>query len=598
MIKEILGKFGYSKKEQPKQLRDDLTVYRSLRSILEENGTAVTQPYSQSVWIYACVQAISGNIQRVPFRLYKERPSGREPKIIEKGPAYDVFTNPNPYMTQELLFSATMIFLSLYGECFWILERENITQIPTEIWTFNPTRFKPIIDERTTNILGWVYMEGTKHEETFPASQIIHIKYFNPYDDIRGMSPITAGQISIDQDFYASQYNINFFKEGCEVGGFLTTDEEMDDDNWNRTLKQFENRHKGAGKAHRIALVSGQGAKFTEAKITQRDMEFIEGKKMTRQEIFAIYKVNEVVLGLYQDIKSYEGIKAAHKAFWEECLVPKITYMENLLWAKMFSKIEGGKLYGAFDLANVGPLQVNYSEKIDTAMKMFHMGWPINQINQRLQMGMQDVPWGDEWWVPGGFLPVTQILAGESTNNDKPKKPKEDEEVEVVEDSIRYFPLEKEYKKKLTRFLFDCRKLSLDAIYNNKEVKVGDKEYDRLTKGLTDVYTQAINHGVFCVQRDFGEVIPVTEVYTKSTEFRYSRVNYVVNGFRSVISGIPCEDADRIRDIYNMLSNKVNELAKSESDAAVKYGTELAAKYVKKALVLTEKEDEEDGQES
>lgn len=591
MINQILGKLGYVKQKmaQPAQLKDDLTIYRSLRSVMEAGGgIAVTEPYKQSVWVYSSVNAISGNIQRVPFRLYKTRPSNREPKVIESGPLYDVFTNPNPYMTQELLFSAIMIFLSLYGECFLILERDNVAEIPKEIWTFNPTRFEPILDEKTGNILGWYYMKGTKYETIFPSSQIIHIKYFNPYNDIRGMSPIEAGQNSIDQDYYSGQYNINFFKEGCEVGGFLTTDEEMDDDNFNRTLKQFENRHKGVGKAHRIALISGAGAKFTEAKITQKDMEFIEGKKMSRQEIFAIYKVNEVILGLYQDIKSYEGIKAAHKAFWEECLVPKITYLEGLLWAKLFSKIEGGKVYGAFDLANVGALQINYSEKIETATKMFHMGWPINQINQRLQLGMQDVPWGDEWFVPGGFLPISQIMAGESTNDDAPKAPPP-----ADTNKPKSNPLENEYKKKINRFLFDSRKLTLEAAYNNKDTKIGEKEYERLSKGLTDVYTQAIHHGVFTIQRDFGEIIPVYDIALQTMEFKRSRVEYIVNGFRSVISGIPCEDADRIRDVYNMLQEKVNDLARSESEAALNYGSDIAAKYVKKLLgtVLIEKED-------
>jgi len=591
MIKNILSKFGYVKKTGPTQLKDDLTIYRSLRSVLESENIAVSQPYSQSIWVYAAINAIAGNIQRVPFRLYKSRPSGREPKVIESGPLYEVFTNPNPYMTQELLFSATMTFLSLYGECFWILERGDVTQIPSEIWTFNPTRFEPVFNEANGMVVGWAYMKGTTHEITFPASQIVHIKYFNPYNDIRGMSPLAAARNSIDQDYFAGQYNINFFKDGCEIGGFLTTDQELSDEQYERILRQFEDRHRGAGKAHRVALIEG-GAKFSEAKISQKDMEFIETKKMSRLEIMAVYKVNEVVLGLYQDIKSYEGIKSAHKAFWEECLVPKITYIETLLWAKLFAKIEGGKVYGAFDLANVGPLQTNYSEKVDTAMKMFHMGWPINQINQRLQMGMQDVPWGDEWWVPGGFLPVTQILNNTTegkTENDSEGETSTPEDVKT----FRYLSIEKEYRKKLTRFLFDCRKISLDNIYNNKDTQVGDKEYGRLKKGLSDVYTQAINQGVFVVQRDLGEVIPLTEIHTRSVKFKENRLEYIVDGFRHVISGIPCEDADRIRDVYNMLSNKVNDLARSESEAAVKFGMDVATKYIRKMLdpVLIEKEE-------
>ena len=49
----------------------------------------------------------------------------------------------------------------------------------------------------------------------FGLHEIIHIKYFNPYDDYRGISPLTSAQTSIDQEYFANQYNKAFFKEGA-----------------------------------------------------------------------------------------------------------------------------------------------------------------------------------------------------------------------------------------------------------------------------------------------------------------------------------------------------------------------------------------------
>ena len=126
----------------------DQVLFRSMRSILASQGTKVTSPYSQSVWVYAALNAITSNLSRVPFLLKKDA-GDLEPGKIEEGPLYEVMMKPNPLMILKTLIQATFTYMGLRGEAIWILERENISQIPQAIWCFDPMRFSPSINKET-----------------------------------------------------------------------------------------------------------------------------------------------------------------------------------------------------------------------------------------------------------------------------------------------------------------------------------------------------------------------------------------------------------------------------------------------------------------
>jgi len=574
-----------------------------------------------------CINAIMSNIARVPFIIRKDAGDDIEPKRVEEGPIYELFQNPNPLMTLSKLIEATFGFYEMAGEAFWILEgRDDVSQIPKEIWTFPPSRFEPVIDIKTNWLLGWKY--SGKIEVIFPLSQIIHFKMFNPYNDLRGLSPLEASKLSVESDYHASMYNKVFFENGAVTSLNITVPEELNDDSYDRMLKQFEDRHKGSKKAHRIVIAEG-GAKITESRLGQRDMEFIDGKKMSREEIFAAYSVNEVVLGLFKDVKSYEGSKAAHKAFWEECLMPKVTYFEEVLWAKFFSRIGvrrgKGRIWGEFDLATVGALQENYKDKVVTAKLMWSMGWPINMINKRLQLGMQDVKWGNDAFIPGGYSSYAYIMAHGGAQNqapgkDKPEAPKEESKkvIEMVKTpmiennpyQIYKQPIEKEFKAKIKTLLFNQRKDALEAVYEDRDIDRSEKCYGKLQRELKEVFFTAVYRGQYSVWNEIGASSeqPSNGNDAEIARFIDAKTSFVVSNFKALIGNLidAFEQfkskngndkevfAEKVREIYNYLTQKSYTVAENEVDTAFYFGRniemERARKEINTALAITKQD--------
>jgi phage portal protein BeeE len=83
----------------------------------------VTSPYRQHVWVYSCINAIAQNIAAVPMNFYAGTKKNK--RLVETGPLVKVFETQNPLMSGAQLIEATMIFLGITGEAFYILDRST-----------------------------------------------------------------------------------------------------------------------------------------------------------------------------------------------------------------------------------------------------------------------------------------------------------------------------------------------------------------------------------------------------------------------------------------------------------------------------------------
>lgn len=594
---------------------EDATFQKSLWQLSGGAGRdSLEEPYKNSVWVYASINTRAKNAAKVPLRLYKR---SEQDKPIESGPLFNLIRNPNPFMTHKVMIEAISIFMDLHGEVALLLKRPDITTTPVNIWVLNPKRFDMVYNKEKKAQVGWLY-NGVS-DIPLKTFEVLLLKYFNPYNDLRGLSPLEPAKLGVNQDYYAAKYNENFFKQGAKVGGFISVDGELDDKQFNRMINQFEERHQGYERAHRILLMEG-GAKFTEAKLTQKDMEFIQLRKLSRQEIFAAYKVNEVILGFYSEVQSYEGIRMAHKAFWEESMVPHLGYIEDYLNDTLFLQIEKGQYMVKFDLATVGALHDDFKARIDTAKIMGTMGFPINEINRRLQLGMPEVPWGDVWWVPMGQIPADVAMeqaenppddpetpavpspgkpgkpvkppetpdptaTPEDDANSKPKKPQKDDTMlwhRYITIQVR---VEELMKSKIKKFMFEQRKMVLENIAKDKFPVFDYKtEVVKLQRLMGNLYAEALKLGAGMVTEELGEENKIIFKLEHPEVVKYLKarsdlipakiMGTIYKGLEKIFSKKELKDlyAESVRMLYNSVTKRIGLIARTESSAVLVVG--------------------------
>jgi HK97 family phage portal protein len=390
-------------------------------TLLASLGTGITQPYAQNIWVYSCVNAIADNIASIPLNFFTGSPDDKKPFMDDS--LVQLNNSPNPYMSGSELIQAIFVWLGLSGEAFCILERKNAREYPKEIWCFDPGRFKEVKDNQTGLIRGWKYRKGTK-EIPLETYEVMFLRYFNPYDDIRGLSPLAAGQKSVDQDSYAAEYNMRFFQNSARPDGVLETKDNLDEENYYRIRDQWNSRHQGLSKARSIAVLEG-GLSYKQIALSHKDTDYLEGRKYNRDEILAVYKVPPEEIGLQAHGSSSlnsDRNDTQRKLFWETCLFPKMTLFEYGLWSQVFAQLPGPKIWGEFDRKSIPAMQEDEDRKVGRAQKYWQMGVPFNVLNQMMELGFPDIPGGDIGYVPFNLVPITQ--AGQETPAGNPQEGK------------------------------------------------------------------------------------------------------------------------------------------------------------------------------
>jgi len=359
----------------------------------------VTNPYAQSPWVYAAIRALGRYTASVPIVIKNGSKRGGEgDPVADSDPWQRLFDKPSPLMSTYGLLEGISSWMDIHGECFIVAFGEGAApfkrgQVPRELLLLNPAAMTVDVDPRSGLVLGYRYSNPRGGVVAFAADSIGHIKTFNPNDPTRGLSPIQSVLISLGFDVKANAYNSALLSNGADPGGILYSDQPLDVTEVEALRSQWEDRHKGSIRAARLAILSG-GLKYEQSKTTPKDMAFKELMDMHRQEILAALGVNPFDVAQTPDYNRASAL-AARAQTWENTVVPRLRQIEDAMWSWLFepySVKQPRDTWLTFDLTGIEALQPNMTEKVNQANALVMMGYSLDQVNERLDLGMGPAP--------------------------------------------------------------------------------------------------------------------------------------------------------------------------------------------------------------
>jgi HK97 family phage portal protein len=371
--------------------------------------------YGDEVWVYVAVSKVAQAAASVPLRARRGDPEDEESEILTSGPLPELLARPNPYQSHFDFVEQHQTSMDLAGESFIYLDRG-----PSATGGVDAMYVLPIFNEQTMTVVrkskkfdpaaevaGYIYQVGNEKISYLP-DEIVHVRYPNPFDPYRGLAPLRAAALSVESDLMAQQYNAAFFVNSAEPRGHYEAEGVVLDAQYKRFQKLIEARHRGYHKAHRPLIL--QNMKWVSTQLSPKDSEFLEQRKFSREEIIAIYGVRPVVVGLLEH-NPQANAEIQWRDFWSASMQPKMAKLVNALNGEL-APIFGEGLVIEWDFSRIGPLQENYSQKVSDAEKLNRMGYPINAINRRLNLGFEDMPWGDTVFVNPLLVPVDEFTNG------------------------------------------------------------------------------------------------------------------------------------------------------------------------------------------
>jgi phage portal protein BeeE len=273
------------------------------------------------------------------------------------------------------------------------------------------------------DLAGWRFtgapMMSPIASQVLLPGEVIHSRAPNPYLYWRGLSPLVVAMLPAAADYAAEQFMKGLMLNNADTGLIVTMKDQPTDEQHAHVLAALRERKRMAGTADRPLFLWG-GARVEKPAVSSADMQFLENRKLNRQEIAAIFKVPESMMGFTESRGQLGGgggssIEADKLTFVQNTLTNHCRRLEAALDPVV--KSFGPDLYGWFDIEGLPILQDARRQRLDAAVKAFGMGVPFNELNHVFDLGFKALPWGDKGHLPAtlqeaGQLPAAAELAG------------------------------------------------------------------------------------------------------------------------------------------------------------------------------------------
>lgn len=286
--------------------------------------------------LFSIIDLIATSVSERSWKLYRTDGVERGEEVTSH-PALEVWGNPNSFYTQDELCEAIIQHYELTGEMWLLLESKTMGRLkmPTDLWPLRPDRMAPVKHPRDF-VSGYIYSLGGD-KIPLDVEQVIFDRRMNPQDPWRGLSPISSLSTDIAGEKAAARFNTLFFVNGAEPGGVIELGENnvMDDDDFERFRKHWESSHKGYSNAHRVAIL--EMGKYTERKITHREMEFVGLRTFSRESMMEAYRVSKSMLGHVDDVNMANN-RAQAASFDAKIVTPRLNRVRRMLNSKLLPR--------------------------------------------------------------------------------------------------------------------------------------------------------------------------------------------------------------------------------------------------------------------
>jgi len=366
----------------------------------------IKNPYQQNIAVFRCINIISSSLSRVPMRLM------RRDKEIKNGKVYNLLSAPNAIQNRIEFLNMLLTQLHISGNVYIYIDGRNSSGVPRALILVPPERVSPIRGAGLYDLEAWEIKGKGVDTIRVKKEDIIHIRYAaDPVDPLTGLGPVDISQLAVDTDYAAAVYNRSVMKNGGLPSGILSykgpgkLTEDMKEE-----IRQSWYRTYGSPRASSRLAVTNSDWTFQPTGTSQKEMEFLEARRWNLVDIARAFNVP--VMYLNDDSTgglSEASITIQRRMFYEENLIPLARKIEEIITSELLVKLDN-MLRLEFDFSNIAALQVDYNSRVSAGHDLQKMGFSINQINNRLDLGMTDEPWGDEHLSPVNMVPTQDIL--------------------------------------------------------------------------------------------------------------------------------------------------------------------------------------------
>lgn len=337
VVDRILNRLGFERRAAPAS-SPSWTALQALGT-----GNTYSERMSENfATVAACTSAIATAIASVPALTYRRNGPARA-EVFDNPVAELIRNGPNHHQTWPELMEAWVAQALLYGNGLLEIERDGVAIVGLKLipWQW----VSPLIGPSGRLVYDVTEQTGlygqTGRVRRLLAGDVIHLRDRSD-DGILGRSRLSRSADTVAAAIQLNTFARNFIANGAQPSGAISTDHELSGEMTASLREQLEARHRGAGEAGRVMVLTG-GIKFEQFQVSPEDAELLGSRKFAVEEICRLFQVPPPIVQDYSH-NTFTNADTAGRWFAQFTLGPWARKIEAVLSRGLFPAGSGLEL--------------------------------------------------------------------------------------------------------------------------------------------------------------------------------------------------------------------------------------------------------------
>lgn len=365
--------------------------------------------YAKQSQVRVVVDFLARNVSQLSLQTFS-RVGDADRRRLTDHPLALLLRKPNPFTTGTRLIRDTIADRGIYDRALWVKSYRDgaavLYRIPPKLWG---------IDPKDTNWLtpSHFLVKGANGEFEVPADQAVYFRGFNPEDPRVGLSPIESLRRALSEEWAASQMREQVLRNGARHSGYISRP--ADAPKWDDTGRaRFKAGWRGQYQGFTATEAGGtpvleDGMTFVPASQSAADLQYVESRKLTREEVAAAYFIPPPMVGIL-DHATFSNITEQHKMLYQDTLGPILAEFVDELWLQLLPEFGDTDLYVEFNMLE--KLRGSFEEQVSQIQAAVGAPW-LTRDEARARFNLSPVEGGDQLVVP-----LNVLVGGQASPSD------------------------------------------------------------------------------------------------------------------------------------------------------------------------------------
>lgn len=382
----------------------------------------LTQSY-QAIWraqpqVRMVTHFLGRNIAQLGVHVFR-RVSDTQRDRLTDHPLARTLAKPSPKTTRYRLIEALVMDMAVFDNAYWL--KMARTDGGVGVIRLPPRRVTPGGDN-------WLEAESYEvagargRKLVYPADRVVHFHGYHPDDSKMGVSPLETLRRTLAEEYEAADYRSSLWKNAARISGYLRRPSSAPE--WSPAAKQrfldgWRELYTGSGAGAGGTPILEDDMEFTQAAFSAEQAQYIESRKLTREEVAAAYHIPPPLVGILEHA-TFANISEQHKHLYQDTLGPWLqAIVEELELQLLPDYADTRNVYVEFNLAE--KLRGSFEEQAAVLQTSVGAPW-LTRNEARARANLEPVAGGDTLVVPLNVLEGGQASPTDSAPKALPQR--------------------------------------------------------------------------------------------------------------------------------------------------------------------------------